>query len=240
MLLYYITDRKAFAGSEAECRKWLLAKIAEAARAGVDTIQLREKDLPPRELESLGGEAVHRLEEFPRTTLLINSRIDIAIAAGAAGVHLPAGDLSASEARGIFAKAGYRKAIIGVSCHITKEIAIAESHGADFAVLAPIFQKVKAEKINAQEISAELQSGIGLETLRAACQREAAASSPMPMLALGGVTLENAAACLNAGAAGIAAIRLFQENNIAEIVQKLKEIEARVVLEPARLDRFQS
>ncbi|HEY6936536.1 MAG TPA: thiamine phosphate synthase [Terriglobales bacterium] len=219
MVFYYITDRKQFPGSAAEQRARLLAKIAEASRAGVDLIQLREKDLPPRDLEALAQEAVRVVRENAGgkgTRLLINSRADVAIAAGADGLHLRADDIAASEARVIFIKAGVRQPVIGVSCHSVSEVRLAEAHGADFAVFGPVFEKSGA-------------SGQGLASLRAACSKvparavEAAVpAGEMPVLALGGVNRDNAAACLEAGAAGVAAIRLFQESDIASILEDLK------------------
>lgn len=219
MVFYYITDRRQFPGTASGQRKRLLAKIAEASRAGVDLIQLREKDLRPGELETLAREAVDcvKQEAGPaRTRLLINSRVDIAIAAGAEGVHLPAGDIAASDGRVIFSKAGVHAPIIGVSCHTLAEVRLAESHGADFAVFGPIFEKSGVP-------------GQGLAALRTACGQvpargiEAALpAGQMPVLALGGVTLENTRSCLQAGAGGIAAIRLFQENEIARVVENIK------------------
>src|SRR5580698_9869625 len=93
-LLYYITDRTAFAADEPTRRRRLLEKVNEATRAGVDYIQLREKDLPARDLESLAREAVRVIARLRtenrerRTALLINSRTDVALAVGAQGIHL--------------------------------------------------------------------------------------------------------------------------------------------------------
>src|SRR5438445_11381707 len=100
-LLYYITDRSAFPGDELSRRRLLLEKIAEASRAGVDYIQLREKDLTARELELLAREAVCIVRELgqPRTGFLINSRTDIALATAADGVHLRADDISPQDVR---------------------------------------------------------------------------------------------------------------------------------------------
>lgn len=219
MVFCYITDRRQFPGSPREQRARLLAKVAEASRAGVDLIQLREKDLPARELEALAGEAARLARENSgpkRTRLLVNSRVDVAIAAGAGGAHLRGDDIAASEARVIFEKAGVRAPVIGVSCHTLAEVRLAESHGADFAVFGPVFEKLGAP-------------GQGLAELAAVCGQVPArgieAALPagcMPVLALGGVTAENAGACLRVGAAGIAGIRLFQENEIARIVEKIK------------------
>ncbi len=108
MFLYYITDRRQFPGSPAQQRDRLLAKIAEAARAGVDLIQLRERDLSARELYVLAAESLAIIREMRNakreTRLLINSRLDVALACGADGVHLRGDDFSASDARAIWAK----------------------------------------------------------------------------------------------------------------------------------------
>lgn len=241
MILYYITDRRQLPGNEERRRADLLAKIAEAARHGVDFIQLREKDLSPRELLELAREAVRIVRESGnehrtvteglrrRPTLLINSRIDVALAAGADGVHLTASDISASDARAVWAKAvtanpgvTLPSCTIAVSCHTAAEVRLAESHAADFAVFAPVFEKVAAPQ----------KAGVGLTALREACRgeghpmrREGVGASPMPVLALGGVTLENAAECAGAGAEGIAAIRLFQQNDIGAVVHALRNIQ---------------
>jgi thiamine-phosphate pyrophosphorylase len=206
--LLYITDRKQFPGDEKARERALLAKIAEATRCGVDFIQLREKDLSARDLETLARAARLAIESREqKTALLINSRSDIALACGAAGVHLPANDLSPSVVRKIWAKAGHpTRPLITISCHSADDVARAASEGADFAVFAPVFGKKDATHT----------SSAGLDGLREAC------SQKIPVLALGGVTLANGRACLEAGATGIAAIRLFQENDIADVVRQLK------------------
>ena len=118
---YYITDRHLFPGDGAEQERRLLEKIAECAAAGVDLIQLREKDLGTRTLEELAHKAMAALGGS-RTRLLINSRTDIALACGAHGVHLPANDLPASEVRAALTRttatrAGIGSPVIGVSAH---------------------------------------------------------------------------------------------------------------------------
>jgi thiamine-phosphate pyrophosphorylase len=214
MLLYYITDRKGFAGGETEQRAALLRRIAEAARAGVDYIQLREKDLATDQLEQLAGEAVRVVRENSVTTkLLINGPADIAIAVGADGVHLPSGSAPPSEIRAAWIKASEREPLLGVSAHSVEDVRLAESDGASFAVLAPIFEKV-----------ATGAKGIGLEVLRLACPASAENQSRFCVLALGGVTLANARACLDAGAAGVAGIRLFQRGDAAETAHRLREL----------------
>jgi thiamine-phosphate pyrophosphorylase len=210
LLLFYITDRTQFPGDENARQRTLLAKIAEATRCGVDFIQLREKDLSSRELETLTRAALRVVGENSRepvSRLLINSRSDLAIACGAAGVHLRSDDISPLEVREIWAQAGpSARGLISVSCHSAAEVARAACEGADFAVFAPVFGK----KDVAQTCAA------GLDALRETCRHK------IRVLALGGITLNNARACLDAGAAGIAAIRLFQENDIAEVVRHLR------------------
>ncbi len=221
MLLYYITDRKSFAASDAQRGAALLRKIAEAARANVDYIQLREKDLSSRDLECLARNAVRAVRENSSTTkLLINGRPDIAWACDADGVHLPAGELPASEIRALWKKCSGRNLLIGISAHSIADVNDAETNGANFAVLAPIFEKVGTAV-----------KGIGLDVLRLACARSQAAKHnglPHPhrfdVLALGGVNLSNARACLEAGAAGVAGIRLFQDGDIFDTVRSLREL----------------
>lgn len=207
LLLYYITERTQFPGTRAEQQERLLKKISECAASGVDYIQLREKDLTTRELEKLAGKAMATIPANSRTRLLINSQLDVALACGAHGVHLPSNWLPASEARAVLMRAGQPRPIIGVSTHSEAEAAAAEAHGADFVVFGPAFEKNEAVNLN------------GLQQLAALSRRS------MPVLALGGITLENADQCLAAGASGIAAIRLFQQDDVAAVVKKLRELQ---------------
>ena len=219
-LLYYITDRKAFPGNEMDRRERLLAKVHEAVLANVDFIQLREKDLPSRELELLARAAASLIANVRNsnaervTKLLINSRADVALAVEADGIHLRSDDISVTEAKEIWQKhERYTSAhfspklpVVGVSCHSPEEVAIAEAAGASFAVFAPVFEKKDSPGVPAK----------GLLSL------QKASKASLPVLALGGVTLANARSCIEAGASGIAAIRLFQENDIASVVRGLR------------------
>ena len=221
-LLYYITDRTAFPGDELARRRRLLEKIREAVHSGVDYIQLREKDLPTRDLETLAREAVSAVAQLRienrelRTFLLINSRTDVALAVQADGVHLRSDDISPRKVRVIWNCAAApcgegtparqlspQDPLIAVSCHSPAEVAQAAAQGANLAIFAPVFEKKDANPT-------------GLAALQQAC------AAKMPVLALGGVTLANAQSCIVAGAAGIAAIRLFQDNDIAEVVKRLR------------------
>ena len=222
-LLYYITDRTAFADDERTRRFRLLEKISEAASAGVDYIQLREKDLSARDLEFLAHEAAGIITNLRtgnpglQTALLINSRTDVALAVGANGVHLRSEDISPREVKKIWKSAGaapdlkgtrarqltLQDPIIAISCHSAADATQAAAQEATFAVFAPVFEKHDARPA-------------GLKILSEACRTN------IPVLALGGVTLANAQSCMQAGAAGIAAIRLFQENNVGEVVKHLR------------------
>jgi thiamine-phosphate pyrophosphorylase len=210
VLLCYVTDRTQFAGDEAARRESLLNAIARAARAGVDYIQLREKDLPGAALERLARAAQARLAG-ERARLLLNSRVDVALAAGAAGVHLPSGpeELSPGEARILFTQAGVARPIISVACHSRAASADPRRRGADLILFGPVF--AKGARPNPE----------GLAELRAVC-----AATKAPVLAIGGVTAENAARCREAGAAGIAGIRLFQtdESEPAATVARLRSL----------------
>jgi thiamine-phosphate pyrophosphorylase len=224
-LLYYITDRSAFPGDEHTRRQRLLDKISEAASEGIDYVQLREKDLFARDLESLAREAMRIISQQKKlptdhrplaTRLLINSRTDISLATNADGVHLPADDISPQEVRAAWQETCGRerlarelsppRPLIAVSCHSPEEIAQAAANAATIAVFGPVFEKKNAPGT----------TPAGLNALREACRAK------IPVLALGGVTLQNARSCLQAGAAGIAGIRLFQETDIAAIVRELR------------------
>ena len=210
--LYYITDRSAFPGDESSRQRRLLEKIREAARASVDYIQLRERDLSVRDLESLARESVRVIrEETQATALLMNSRTDVALAVQANGVHLRSDDISPQEVRTIWQwdagalarETSLQDPVIGVSCHSPAEVTQAAKNGATFAVFAPVFGK-------------QNMPPAGLAALAEVCE------ASIPVLALGGITLANAHSCLEAGASGIAAIRLFQENDIADIARRLR------------------
>ncbi len=207
MLLYYITDRKQFSGDEAARRQALLKKIGEAARCGVDFIQLREKDLAIRELQKLADEAVAAVRREGTTTrLLINSRVDLAIAAKADGVQLRSNDISPQEVRTIYKGGKLPEPVVGVSCHTLDDVDQAEAGGASFAVFSPVFEKPGLPEI----------SPVGLQELSQAASRK------IPVLALGGITFENALECLHADVAGIAGIRLFQDHDISDTIRELR------------------
>ncbi len=211
-MLYYITDRNGFGGSDSQRHAALLHRIAEAARAGIEFIQLREKDLSSAELELLAREALHVIRDNSNDTkFLINSRADVALAVGADGVHLTADSPPADVVRAAWMLHTRQHPLVGVSAHSVADVQRAEANGASFVVLAPIFEKVPT-----------CVNGIGLTALRSACE-----ASQIPVLALGGVNLTNALSCLNARAAGVAGIRLFQQGDVAQTVTQLRELASR-------------
>ena len=234
MLLYYITDRRQLPDAGQQQIESLLARIEEAAHCGIDFIQLRERDLSARQLELLATEALAAIRRVStkqnasgggrasgQCKLLINSRIDVALAVGAAGVHLRSTDINAGEARAIAARAfddgsskGFRDFTISASCHTGAEVRLAEAHGANLVLFGPVFEKAGGS------VAPHRIAG-----LRAVCQAEHAARPSVPILALGGVNVTNAQACLEAGACGIAGIRLFQAGDLAETVHSLRALE---------------
>jgi thiamine-phosphate pyrophosphorylase len=211
MLRYAITDRARFAaesGQQAEPTRQtaLLRQAARLAAEGIDFLQLRERDLSAAALASLARNLLATLcEHNPATRLLVNSRADVAIATHADGVHLTSSpnELTPAQVRALYAAASLPEPVISLACHTLAEVARAASSAPDerptLILFGPVFEKVVGNKL--------VTAGAGLDLLRAAC----AAAAPIPVLALGGITPANTDSCLDAGAMGIAAIRLFLE-----------------------------
>ena len=195
-LLCYVTDRSTVA-SPSPCES-VLEKIAAASAAWVDLIQLREKDLSASSLAALARRAL-RLHPPPR--LLLNDRLDVALSTHCAGVHLSERSLPVSEARRIINDAHFDQPhpfLVGVSCHSLDAALVAVSAGADYMFFGPVF---------ATPSKASFGPPQGLARLAEVCR-----SVSIPVLAIGGITLQNASSCMTAGASGLAAIRLFQDS----------------------------
>jgi thiamine-phosphate pyrophosphorylase len=196
MLLYAISNRRLLEGDEnAKCDR-LVKLAAEWACGGVDTIQVREKDLALTELQSLAARIVEAVRATKsRARVLVNGPAQVALDAGADGVHLHAnaGPSAVQAAQQAYARTG-REPVISTACHSTDEIR--QTVGASMLLFSPIFEKVTEQGPT---------RGQGLAALREAVD----VAKPIPVLALGGVTEKNAAACIQNGAVGIAAIRLF-------------------------------
>jgi thiamine-phosphate pyrophosphorylase len=185
-LAYYITDRRS-------CSLPILHQIQQAIEASVDFIQIREKDLATGPLLELASRA-RELAKGTRSKILMNDRVDVALAARLDGIQL--GHHSV-DPRTLRKQTEGTNLLIGVSVHSMDEFLLASEGGASFVTLGPIFVTPSKSAYGPP---------LGLELLGQVCQR-----ASIPVLALGGMSLENYRSCLAAGAAGIAAIRLFQE-----------------------------
>jgi thiamine-phosphate pyrophosphorylase len=216
----YVTDRKALAAADSVAA--LHASICGAIAAGADWVQIREKDLPARELLALAKAAVQAAAEnrgagAVRTRIIVNDRLDVALAAGADGVHLGRESIAAADvARWCRGGKAHAELLLGVSCHSVAEVQAAEAAGASYAIFGPVFDTPSKRPFGSPQ---------GIARLVQACR-----AARIPVIAIGGVDEENAAECLRAGAAGIAAIRLFQNayrtQSLAGAISRLHEIDA--------------
>jgi len=203
-IVCYVTDRKALPGEKSLSA--LLDKIRVAAAAGVDWVQIREKDLPARELLALVRDAV----ALGSVRIIVNDRLDVALAAGAAGVHLGHASVPAREVVG-WCRAGNAPAdfLVGVSCHSLEGAQEAESAGASYTYFGPIYEtpsKIPFGKPHGVEELAHVAKAVRI-----------------PVIAIGGVNESNAAECIRAGAAGIAAIRMIQDASDVSVLKKAIE-----------------
>jgi thiamine-phosphate pyrophosphorylase len=211
-ILCYVTDRQSLHIAAGQSREAALAQhIESAVRAGVDWVQIREKDLPGRNLVDVTRTAMRACNNSSgqnRVRILVNDRCDVAWAAGAAGVHLGQNSLPVRIV--VDARRGRRPEhfLVGTSCHSLDGAIRAAEEGSDYLFFGPVFATPSKVEFGAPQ---------GLGKLAEVCR-----AVSIPVIAIGGITLENARACRDAGAAGIAAIRLFQQNgDLAEIVTSL-------------------
>ncbi len=179
--LYLVTDRHQTKG------RALVSLIEEALRAGVTAVQLREKDLATRPLMTIAGQIRDLAKSFG-ATFLLNDRIDLAKVIGASGVHLPAEGLPAAVARRLLGP----NQLVGVSTHSVEEVLRAESDGADFVVLGPVYETPSKRAYGAP---------LGLSSVE-----EAARRARVPVFAIGGITASRARDVRRAGASGVAVV----------------------------------
>jgi len=217
-LLCYVTDRRSLPGVAPEA--WfsaLVQKIEQVASAGVHWVQIREKDLSARELAALTRQILWSTALSSKrrgVRILVNDRLDVALAEHAGGVHLGEKSLPVQEAKRLVQSrslqgSGSGDFLFGVSCHSLEAAQTAESSGADYVFFGPVFATPSKAAFGASQ---------GLDRLAEVCRAVA-----IPVIAIGGITLENAACCQNSGAAGLAAIRLFQEvDHPASILESLR------------------
>ncbi len=185
-IYYYVTDRRQLRPQN------FRARVRSLVNWGVDFIQIREKELTDRDLFLLTSEAV-ALSRATCCRVLVNGRADVALAAGAHGVHLPSRGLSPEDLKP-WLPDGF---IVGVSVHSESEAIRAWASGADYVLVGPVF---------ATPSKAGQGTPLGLERLCEICR-----AIPIPALGLGGISAATVESVLRAGAAGVAAIRLFQE-----------------------------
>ncbi len=203
-ILCYVTDRRSLPlATSSDAIPMLLHTIVSVAAAGVDWIQLREKDLCGGESFDLARSAIAAIRSRASSTrIIVNDRLDVALAAGAGGVHLSENGFSVSDARRLadrFASDSGKPGdfLIGASCHSLGSALGAARDGADYIYFSPIFHTPSKAFYGPPQ---------GVERLRKICQ-----AIQIPVIAIGGINLENVASCYSAGAAGAAAIRLFQD-----------------------------
>jgi thiamine-phosphate pyrophosphorylase len=219
-ILCYVTGRRLLGGAGArDVRDALLHSIESTALSGVDWIQIREKDLSGRECALLARDALKCAAKASnsnttRTRILINDRSDVALAERTGGVHLGENSLPVQEVRRFVVSHGTQEDfLIGVSCHSLEVAKSAATSGADYIFFGPVFATPSKAAYGAPQ---------GLERLKEVCR-----AVSIPVIAIGGITLANGAACLSAGARGLAAIRLFQDApDIRSCVQGLKQFRA--------------
>jgi thiamine-phosphate pyrophosphorylase len=217
-ILCYVTDRKGLATAENDENEALLKRVASAAAAGIEWIQIREKDLSGKQLSSFTRAAVALTKQInerdgTRARIIVNDRLDVARSEHSGGVHLGEHSLPVEDLRKWLATrpdlAEGDKFLVGVSCHSVQAAANAARGGADYIFFGPVFLTPSKAAFGAPQ---------GIERLCEACR-----SVRIPVLAIGGVTPENASSCVAAGAAGVAAIRLFQESkDVAAVVARLR------------------
>ena len=205
-IIYPITSGKTSPQTTSDDSQFseILRLVRAAVDAEVPLFQIREKSLHARVLFELVARAAE-ITRRSKTRLLVNDRSDIARAAGADGVHLTTRSLPVEVVRKMFGA----EFLIGVSTHSLKEARAAQIAGADFVVFGPVF------KTESKRVYGEPQ---GLDKLLDVTQ----ALGEFPVVAIGGITLDNVAECFHAGARGVAAISMLSDpQNMKDRIYKI-------------------
>jgi len=204
--LCYITDRRAVEAGA------LVPLIRQTAESGVDMVQIREKDLPARALLELVASALDA-GRGTAARVVVNDRLDVALAAGAGGVHLGGESMPATRVKAALSAISVESFWIGVSCHSVADVRAAEAAGASYILLGPIFD-TPSKRIYGPPL--------GVDVLA-----QAARNCRIPLLALGGITPERARTCIEAGASGIAGISMFQGPGVS--VEDLRRLRQEII-----------
>jgi thiamine-phosphate pyrophosphorylase len=217
-ILCYVTDRKSLAVEGSDQGAALLERVRSAAVAGIDWIQIREKELSGKGLSSLTRYALAETKQINErdgraSRIIVNERLDVAWSERAGGVHLGEHSLSVHDVgKWLAAKADVArrdKFLVGVSCHSVEAAVAAARDGADYIFFGPVFATPSKAPFGAPQ---------GCKRLAEVCS-----ALEIPVLAIGGITVDNASDCFAVGAGGIAAIRLFQDaENLASVVMALR------------------
>lgn len=196
---YLITDRRQ------STRRTLVEAVEEACRQGIKAVQLREKDLPGRELYELADE-LRTITSRRGAKLFINDRADVALAVGADGVHCPESGLSPGNVRGLNANL-----LIGASVHSPEAARQAADSGADFLLFGPVYRTPSKIKYGDPQ---------GIAQLKAVVE-----AVSVPVYAVGGIAPERAGPCMEAGAHGVAGISsILQANSIEQRVNEWRQV----------------
>lgn len=206
-LLYLITSGQTTTQTTPTTKDFsgVLQLVKAAVSAGIELVQIREKNLSAGVLYQLATNAA-AFTKGSTTKLLINDRADIAAASGAHGVHLTTDSLPITVVRQTFGE----EFLIGASTHSLDEAKLARRGSADFVVFGPVFETASKR---------EYGEALGLINLAAVC----AELSPFPVLALGGVEIRNVRDCIRAGARGVAAIRMLRSpERLADVAAEIR------------------
>jgi thiamine-phosphate pyrophosphorylase len=216
-VLCYVTDRRTLSPTASLTEtSTFIRKIEAVISAGIDWVQIREKDLSARDLSALTQQVLkiaarQPAGKHPSPRIIVNDRLDVALTEQAGGVHLGENSLPVKDAKHLATARQLRHDfLVGASCHSLESAKATVDDGADYLLFGPIFATPSKAALGAPQ---------GVDRLAAVCSQ-----IKIPVLAIGGITQDNLLLCLQAGAAGIAAIRLFQDTpDPAATIRLLRE-----------------